>query len=364
MIGNCTIRRSAVLAAIALVLACFHAALPANAEIKRTPQLAALVKAAEAEGVLNLVWAGNALGAAKGAAALEAALNREFNAHFKINFTPGPSMPQMGSRIIEEVKAGQKASSDIYLGVEVSIARMMPDRVLTQVPWSEYFPSITPTMQTKNHEAVLAYVTFDGFTYNTNLVSPDKVPHKSADLFRPEWKGKLASTPYAAGFDQLALGIGEDKVNVLLRKVAEWVGGLIPCGQSERIASGEYVGLFLDCGQIPPSLKVENGGPLKLALIEDALVTQMVYASVPKNSAHPNLAKLFAGFVATPEGQAVIAPFGISSPLVPGTPANRQAKDLAARGLKIIYQTPDDIAPRMELDDRIKNEEERILRGQ
>jgi iron(III) transport system substrate-binding protein len=353
------IGRSILLAGFALVLV----ALPAAAEMKRTPQLDALIKAAEAESVLNVVWAGFALGAAKGAADLEKAINREFNTHFTINFTPGPAMPQMATRIVEEVKAGQKPSSDVYLGVEVGIARMMPEHVLAEVPWSDYFPAITPEMQTKNHEAVLAYVLFDGFSYNTKLVPEEKVPHKTADLFRPEWKGKLASTPYAAGFDQLALAYGEDKVAPMLQKLAEWSGGLIPCGQDERIASGEFLGLFLDCGQVPPRLLAENGGPVKLVLIEDALVTQMIYASVPKTSTHPNLAKLFAGFIATPEGQAVLATYGATSHLVPGTPAYRQAHELAARGLEVLYQTPDEVAPRMEEDERYKADEERILRG-
>jgi ABC-type Fe3+ transport system substrate-binding protein len=356
----CIIGRRALLAGIALVLA----ALPAAAELKRTPQLEALIKAAEAEGTINVVWGGFSLGAAKGAAVLEAALNREFNTHVTIKYTPGPAMPQMATRIVQEVKAGQKPSSDLFLGVEVNIANMMPQNVLEEVQWSDYFPDITPEMQTKKHEAVLAYVLFDGFSYNTKLIPEGKVPHKSDELFRPEWKGKLASTSYAAGFDQLSLAYGNDKVLPMVKKMAEWSGGLIRCGEYERIASGEFLGLFLDCGQVPPRFMVENGGPIKLVLIEDALVTQMIYLGVPKTSAHPNLAKLLAGFVVTPEGQAVIAQFGATSTLVPGTPAYRQANELAARGLKVLYQTPDELLPRMAEDERYKHEHERILRGE
>jgi ABC-type Fe3+ transport system substrate-binding protein len=362
MIAMRSIRRNA-LVAVALVIACFRMALPAAAEAKSTPQLDALVKAAEAEGVLNLVYSGSVLGGAKGAVALEAALNRKFNAHFKINFTPGPSMPDMGNRIIQEVKAGQKPSSDVYIGVEVNIARMMLENVLEEVPFSEYFREITPQMQTKNHEGVLTFVLFQGFSYNTRLVPEDQVPHKIADLFRPEWKGKLASTPYAAGFDELALSIGEDKVVPIVQKLAQWTGGLMACGQEERIASGEFIGMFFDCGDIPSTLLAENGGPVKMAFISDALMTEMAYASVPKNSAHPNLAKLLAAFLATPDGQAVIAPYGSTSSLVPGTPAYRQAKDFASHGFNLLYQTADQIAQRLPEDERDKLEEQRILRG-
>ena len=36
------------------------------------------------------------------------------------------------------------------------------------------------------------------------------VPKKMADIFKPKWKGKIASTPYAAVFDRLALIKGID----------------------------------------------------------------------------------------------------------------------------------------------------------
>src|ERR1700733_12493537 len=80
---------------------------PAAAAMQHTPALDALVTAAKAEGTLNIVWAGGSLGGAKGAAEIQDALNREFDAHFRILFTPGPSMPQMSTRTIQEVKAGQ-----------------------------------------------------------------------------------------------------------------------------------------------------------------------------------------------------------------------------------------------------------------
>jgi ABC-type Fe3+ transport system substrate-binding protein len=362
MTGSGRFGRLAFPAILALLVA-GSALSPAAAEIKRTPQLQELVKAAEAEGVLNVVWGGASLGEAKGAAELQDGLNRAFHTHFKVNFTPGPSMVQMATRIIQEVKAGQKASSDAFLGVDVSLPAMIAAHVLDEVPWSAYFPNITPEMQTKHHEAVLVYTLFNGFAYNTQVIPDDKVPHKLADLFRPEWKGKLASTPYAAGFDKLALADGDAKIRPIVQKIAEWAGGLIRCGAYDRIASGEFVGLVLDCGQVSPAYMVENGGPVKLVPLDDALSTELTYFAIPKTSAHPNLAKLFAGFVATSEGQAIIAKYGATSHLIPGTPGYKEAKSLEARGLKLIIDTPDEIAPRLEQAEELKREYERILRG-
>ena len=334
------------------------------AAFEHTAALDALAQAASKEGTLNSVWGGDSLGGGRGAAALQDAINREFHINIKIVFTPGPSMPQLSTRIIQEVKAGQQSSSDAYLGVSVNLPPMIAADVLDEVPWSSYLPSITQEMQTKNHDAVLAYTLFEGFTYNTQLIPENEVPHNLAGLFRPEWKGKLASTPYAAGFDELALKDGDATVRPIVKKIAEWAGGLIRCGDYDRIASGEFLGLVLDCGQIAKQYMVENGGPVKLALLEDALGTELTYLSVPKTSAHPNLAKLLAVYVLTPDGQKIIDKYGGStSHMIPGTPAYDRAQSLAARGLHLLVFTPDSIAPRLEEAERLKLEYEQILQG-
>jgi ABC-type Fe3+ transport system substrate-binding protein len=336
----------------------------AMAAVQHTPAIDALAKAADKEGVLNIVWASNSLGGARGAAALQDAINREFNIHIKIEFTPGPSMPQMSTRIIQEVKAGQPASSDAFLGVSVNFPTMIAAHVLDDVPWSSLNPAITPDMQSKNGEAVLAYTLFESFTYNAQLVPKGDVPHDFAGLFRPEWKGKLASTTYAAGFDELALLDGDAKIRPIVERIAQWAGGLIRCGEYDRIASGEFIGLVLDCGQVSPQYMVANGGPVNIALLDDALGTELTYLAVPTTSAHPNLAKLFAAYTVSADGQAILAKYGnATSHLFPGTPAYERAQSLAARGLKLVVWTPDTIAPDLEKAETLKKDYEKILEG-
>ncbi|MGH7090021.1 MAG: ABC transporter substrate-binding protein, partial [Stellaceae bacterium] len=207
------------------------------------------------------------------------------------------------------------------------------------------------------------YTLFNGFAYNTQLIPKNEVPHRLAGLFRPEWKGKLASTPYAAAFDKLALAYGDAKVRPVVQKVAEWAGGLIRCGDYDRIASGEFIGLAIDCGQVSEPYMVKNGGPVALVPLDDALATELTYLAVPKNSAHPNLATLFAGFIATPDGQAIIAKYGATSHLVRGTPAYAEAQALEARGLKLILDPPDWLGPRLKELATDKKAYERILEG-
>ena len=39
-----------------------------------------------------------------------------------------------------------------------------------------------------------------GFSYNTKLIPPNEVPRSFADLLKPQWKGKIATSPYQGTF--------------------------------------------------------------------------------------------------------------------------------------------------------------------
>ena len=322
----------------------------------RTAALDALIKAAQAEKQLNIVW-GPALAANVGAKALETAINRTYGISIEVNYTPGPSMPQMATRTIEEVKAGRTPTSDLFLGIEVSFVEMLRQNILTPVRWADYFPEITAEEAPSEGRTLLITTLFNGVMYNANMVKPADVPHRIADVFKPKWKGKIASTPYAVGFDRLALADGFDKIEPIVAKTAEWSGGLMRCGENDRISTGEFLMLFLNCGsRIPDNLRAENGGPLGSTELEDALATSLTYFGIPKNSAHPSLAKLFAGFVATKEGQDILTAVAHeSSHLVPGTPAYAKAQGFLKKGDKLLAFGPQDILPHAAELDRYKS---------
>jgi len=325
------------------------------------PALAKLVAAAQAEGELNVIW-GPALGAGTGAKAIQDGVNKTYGTSIKVNYTPGPSMPQMATRTIQEVQAGRKASSDLYVGVEVALTQMMAANVLTAVPWAEYFPYVTPAMA-GDGRALLVATLFNGILYNAHAIPKANVPHKMADIFRPEWKGKIASTPYAVGFDRLALLMGFDTIKAVVQRTADWSGGLMRCGENERIASGEFIMLFLNCGdRIDDNMAADNGGPLASGEIEDALATSLHYFGIPKTSAHPNAAILFAGFVASKAGQEIIDKYGHeSSHLVAGTPAYAKAQSFETRGLHLIALGPEELLAHERELDQYKTAFQKIL---
>jgi ABC-type Fe3+ transport system substrate-binding protein len=148
----------------------------------------------------------------------------------------------------------------------------------------------------------------------------------------------------------------------IVEKTAQWASGLIRCGEFERVATGEFIMLFMDCGLIEPKMARENGGPLAHVVLEDAATTGLVYATVPKTSAHPNLAKLLAGFIVSEEGQALLDKYQhATSHLVPGTPANKVFKSIEASGSKLLALTPDDLLAHQAELLKYKKAFERIL---
>ncbi|MGE0745523.1 MAG: ABC transporter substrate-binding protein [Rhodospirillales bacterium] len=329
----------------------------------RTPALEKLLKDAQAEKAINIVW-GPTLGAAEGARGLQDGINKAYGINITVNFTPGPSMPQMASRVIQEVKAGRAASTDVLLGAEAALAQAIVDDALLAVPWRDYFPHIKPEMLTKRGHAVHIVTLFTGIYYNTQFIKPEEAPNSMAEVFNPKWKGRIASTPYAAGFDRLAVSHGAEKIRPIVKKTAEWAGGLIRCGEYERLASGEFIMLFLDCGRTDDGLLREKGGPLEQKVLDDAALTTNWYFGVPKNSTHPNLAVLLTGFVASPAGQAVIHRYGgTTSHYVEGTRSYKEAKELEGRGVKLLTMDPDDLLPHIEQLGKYRNEFQATLRS-
>src|SRR5258708_4190790 len=93
------------------------AAAPAPAVKSQTnDKLTALIKAAQAEGMLNLVWGENTFRGLPGVRELVSGMNKQFGTSILANWTPGPSQPQMAARIAQEFAAGVPPPSDVYIG--------------------------------------------------------------------------------------------------------------------------------------------------------------------------------------------------------------------------------------------------------
>lgn len=275
-------------------------------------------------------------GDAEAQQALENGFNKKYSLGIRVKFAPGPSMPDMARRIADEFKAGQKSASDLFLGSESHFVELSRSDALTRFPWRETFPNIPASMVELDGRLLREATRYIGVSYNQQLVAEKDLPRRLDDLLNPKWKGKIASTPYAASFDRLVSIIGFEKTRDFLKRFTQNVAGLIRCGEEERLASGEFVMLGLNCGNYEAERAQRQGMPISARMLTDVPIVGFWYLSIPKNSAHPNLATLFAGFLLTPEGQKVrYESVGATAHLVEGTPANKQYKELQAQGVQL-----------------------------
>ena len=298
-------RKQLSLASVA-VAACLLVAPVAVQAADRSPELEALIKGAQAEGVLNLSWAPASIDGPRGAARAKAEMNKMFGTTIDIVFTPGGMMPAMAAQLTREQTAGKPAFTDVFLAASSFMGDLLfKYDVFQPAPFPKYLPGrITDHISEFDGKAVKLITSLTGVSYNKEIVP--HAPKDLADLLKPEWKGKIGSTPYAAGFDQLAASIGSDQVIDFATKLSGQLSGLLRCNEPERIASGEFGALVFDCNPHYVDKAKAAGAPVDFAFIKDFNTVDFFYLGVPKNAEHPNLAKLYITYIQTPEGQQLL----------------------------------------------------------
>ncbi len=269
-----------------------------------------LIAAAKEKGetVLNLSWGQQSMGGSKGAKRFEALFNRMYGTNVKVNFTPGPSMPRIIGKVTQELAAGTKASTDVLLGTESHYGSLMKKSVMEPYNYRKLSARITDEVMAPRNIGVEVATFISGIVYNTQIVSPAEAPKHLKDVLNPKWKGKIASTPYAAQFDRIALlpGWGNEKMKGFITKLSNNVGGLIRCGEISRITSGEFVMMAMGCGSYAVRLEQAKGAPLGHVILQDGGTISFFYWGVPQNATAPNLAKLFINMAMSEEGQKVV----------------------------------------------------------
>ena len=285
-----------------------------------------LVAGAKKEGDEIIFVAGpQTFGGRKGLSEIEAAFNKKFGLKAHINFAAGPDMNARAARLITEVKAGGKSSSDFYLGSQSHFALLHRENALEKINWSGIFPWVTKDMEIFPGESVLVYTSLNGIIYNSNLIPKDKAPKTYADLvdprLSPQWAGKLAIPPYVAWLVDLSLVWGHEKVKEYTRKIVALSGGRLRYSEEERVISGEFPIMANMGGAVEAMWAWQaKGAPLLAVPGLTPINTDYFELGVPKNSAHPNLAKLLVAFMASKEPQSILQKYeSRSSHLVEGT---------------------------------------------
>lgn len=310
--------------------------------------LAQVIEGARKEGTLRGQWSQNSFGGSAGLAEIVAGMNKKYGLNLKGQFTPGPDMQRLMLRIAQEAAAGQPASTDVYLGNSQAIFDAMKADVLKHVEWAGILPRPIPSEPGFDPVApegvAIAFGTaVVGILYNSDLVKGDDIPRRLEDVLKPKWKGRIASTPYAAGMRELAMSgmLGREYVIEFTKKLSKQIGGLVRCGESERFTSGEFLMLVLTCGGNDVNVLQYTGAPIAHTVIQEGTVLHMRYAGVPKNSRSPNAGALLASFMHTPEGQAILWKHdGMDLHVYPESKMKKDVEKVRAAGGKVALNTP------------------------
>lgn len=292
-----------------------------------------LIEGAKKESELTFIAGAQTFGGAKPLAALEAAFNKRFGLSAKIRFAAGPEMNAMAARVITEQKSGSKTSTDLYHGSQSHFALLHKEKALEQVNWSDLFPWIAKPMEIFPKEGVLIFTSLRGIIYNSNLIPKEKAPKTYEDLVDPKlssaWANKLAIPPYVSWLVELSMIWSEDKVKDFTRKLVALSGGRLRYSEEERVVSGEFPIAANMGGAVEQMWQWQaKGAPLVAVMASTPVLPSYFQLGVPKNSAHPNLAKLFVGFMASREAQTILDKLDYrSSHLVEGTRMSQYLRD-------------------------------------
>jgi ABC-type Fe3+ transport system substrate-binding protein len=325
------------LLALAVVLACQNS-WPAAAQSKayvEPANMRDLVAAAAKEGTLNVAW-GAVFGGADGARVIQDHINKQYHINLQIHYSPISGGVQFVQQLIQEVKAGQPASSDIVFSVYANT--VVP--YVQRVDYRKYLPGLPENVMVYDMHAVAASTALGAFDYNTKLIPPNEVPKSFADLLKPQFKGRLASSPYQGSFlNYIGLPevFGHQGMLDYTNKFASQIGGLMVCGEIDRVVSGEFLIFGVDCGDYEVRKRQRKHEPIAAMYPREGTNVTYVAPGIPLTSAHPNAARLFIAYLLTPDGQNVLWDVAAAdSDRIPGSHMTKVVGDLKHQGVKFV----------------------------
>jgi iron(III) transport system substrate-binding protein len=196
--------------------------------------------------------------------------------------------------------------------------------------------------------------------YNNQKVKESELPRNWTDLLDPRYKGKMVGSvfllPRLVGF--LGVEWGEDKALQFARDLADKTDILLTRAPREAfLQSGERlyaVGEF----EAASAYWAAQGLPVSYVIPQPVVATQFASVVLAK-AAHPNAARLLAGWMTTPEAKRMREKMRFESDIRPGSDGE-MAKKLHASAVKIVIETEQNMALREQIYDKASA----ILSGQ
>ena len=235
---------------------------------------------------------------------------------------------ELPSRISAEAKA-DKVSIDIFRADPDRAVLLSNAGLLMKLNLAELTDQDATTYLDDTYVKLSDHIS--NFVYNTDLVKPADVPKSYEDLLDPKWKGKLALD---ARGGQIAHLLSQkiwdetkfwDFVNKLKAQSPIWTTrnteamSKVTAGEAS-IGTGSYVAV--------QELK-EKGAPIEFLFLSPSLA-QVRGASIPKGAPHPAAAKLFLGWLLSPEGLAALDKNAVGT-VEPGTELYKEVENRKAK---------------------------------
>jgi len=272
--------------------------------------MTALVAAARSELELSLSWAPGFLDVGQETKRLSDGFNKTYGLRLGIaSKSTGLPMRDSAARVVDEYRRGAKASTDIVLGTEAEMSEMSRAGALISEPWQTWMPGISNLrMIAAGGVGVQMQTRTPGITYNSVRLTGAAVPKSLADLLKPQYKGRIAITTSTSLFERLAPADvwGSARTLSYVRQLAGQVGGVINCGDEDRIVKGDFDVLVFDCGSARVSQMKAKGTLVGWVEPSDVALLGYLYMGIPKNAVHPNAAKLFISYMLTREAQDIM----------------------------------------------------------
>jgi iron(III) transport system substrate-binding protein len=203
------------------------------------------------------------------------------------------------------------------------------------------------------NQSLRVYSGLPGTPYNKTRVPKNEIPKTLKDFLKPFWKGKIASTPYVTGLNLLAAKElwGREAALDYVKQFSKQIAGLIRCNEMERVVTGEFLSLVMDCNGARTFELQAQGAPLEHMIPSDAAMVRHFYLSIPKNAEHPNAAKLFTTFMMTKEAQKLLWESDFSDLYhFPESQLGQRVRALEKRGVKFFVPTLQWVADNPEIE--------------
>ena len=221
----------------------------------------------------------------------------------------------VSEKIVQRVVTEGRAKRHVFDVVETNAPELeaMSRENLLGVFHSPYFADLPGFAVPAHRMWASDRMTVYGVAFNTNAVKREDIPKSYEGFLELKWKGKIGIEATDGDWMSAMLkAMGNERGNTYMRRLSE----MRPDMRKGHILLAELI----SAGEVPVGLTVyqsnattlkRKGGPIDWIAVEP-VITRPQAIGVARHAPHPHAALLFADFVLSPEGQALLESMGRS----------------------------------------------------